>query len=96
MKERNFDPTPDDENFLKELGKTSDLYLSQVDKTYEEFTDLFESAYDGAMNLVPAEDQEGAKREIIKQLKDILDSGYNPPEKERALRDFLKKIEGPE
>ena len=88
MSEEKF--TPLDEEFLQELGKKSEVSLGQNKISYEEFLNKFREIH--SFYKANEENDPYAVNDMIGQIKDLLVQGDNPPEKERAARDFLKEI----
>lgn len=90
MKETEFTPHPQDEEFLNKLGGKSEVQLGQSELPYEAHLEKFReihSYYEANKETDPH-----AVDDMVTQLKDLLIKGDNPPEKERAARDFLKEI----
>ncbi len=90
MSERKFQPAPEDVEFLDKLGKRSEIQLKQNEMSYDDHLNFFRGVH--AMYKENAEKDPYAVEDMIDQLKNLLVQGDNPPEKERAMRDFLREI----
>jgi hypothetical protein len=90
MRETEYKPTPEDKDFLDELGEKSEKQLSQNEMSYEQHLNLIRKIY--ATYQANLENNPQAVDIMIDQLKNMLVCGDNPPEKERAMRDFLREI----
>lgn len=90
MSEREFQPAPEDVDFLDKLGRKSEIQLKQNEMAYDDHLNFFRGVY--LMYKENAEKDPYAVEDMIDQLKNLLVQGDNPPEKERAMRDFLREI----
>jgi hypothetical protein len=90
MSESKFQPAPEDVEFLEKLSKKSEIQLKQNEMLYDDHLNFFRGVY--ASYRANAEHDPYAVEDMVDQLKNLLVQGDNPPEKERAMRDFLREI----
>ena len=91
MKETNdYKFTPEDQAFLTKLGRESEARLRENEITYEEWMERFRKIYGKYEDNKDVEPNYLEK--MIRDFEQVYVGADNPPEKQRAVEDFLKEL----